>query len=125
VKFFKRRCQENRISHGSEFSHQDAFGIEHDPSHVTIENMNSNAYQLYASPRSPFARRIRLALRRLELPLTETFLDVFVDNPEFWKQNPIGTLPTLITPDAGTLSDSSHLLEYLHEKTGKIWPKTF
>ncbi|MBC7396450.1 MAG: glutathione S-transferase family protein [Bdellovibrionales bacterium] len=84
--------------------------------------MNANAYHLYASPRSPFARRIRLALRRLSIPHEEKLIDVFEENPDFLEINPLGMVPTLVTPDAGTLCDSANLLDYLHEKTGKIWP---
>ena len=87
--------------------------------------MNTNAYQLFATPRSPFARRIRLVLRRLNVSFDEKLIDAFVDNPDLWAANPLGTVPTLITPDLGALSDSSHLLEYFHEKTGSIWPEAF
>ncbi len=87
--------------------------------------MNSNAYQLFATPRSPFARRIRFILRKLKLPFEEKLIDAFVDNPDLWRANPIGTVPTLITPDCGPLSDSANLLEYFHEKTGAIWPNEF
>ncbi len=87
--------------------------------------MNSNAYRLFATPRSPFARRIRLLLRRLGVPFEEKLIDAFVDNPDLWEANPLGTVPTLITPDFGPLSDSANLLEYFHEKTGAIWPTDF
>ena len=87
--------------------------------------MTDDQYILFISPRSPFARRIRLVLRRLGLKFEEKSLDVFQDNPILWSANPLGTVPTLLTPDVGAISDSAHLLEYFQEKTGAIWPTPF
>lgn len=84
--------------------------------------MNTNSYQLFVSLRSPFARRIRLALRRTKLEYQETVLNVFEENPELIAANPFGLVPTLRTPDAGVLFESGNLLDYLHEKTSQIWP---
>jgi glutathione S-transferase len=84
--------------------------------------MNGNSYHLFANPRSPFARRIRLALNRLQLPVSLEFVEVFKNPTNLNAANPIGAVPTLLTPDAGPLSDSSHILEYLHERSGQIWP---
>ena len=67
---------------------------------------------LFISLRSPFARRIRLALHRLKIPSKEIILDVFQENTDLLKLNPLGTVPTLLTP-SGALSDSSLILEYL------------
>lgn len=66
-----------------------------------------------------------MAMRRLKLNFTETLLDVFKDNPELMVANPLGMVPTLLTPEHGAIADSSMILEYLHEKTGSIWPKDF
>ena len=87
--------------------------------------MNANAYQLFISLRSPFARRIRLAMHRLKLDYSEKVVDVFQENPELFKANPLGMVPTLVTPDAGTLCDSLNILDYLDEKTHRIWSSDF
>lgn len=84
--------------------------------------MNRNTYCLYASLRSPFARRIRLALRRLEISVEEEFMDAFQSPAKLMRASPLGQLPVLITPEFGPLCDSSHILEFLHDKTGRIWP---
>ena len=84
---------------------------------------NPSTYQLFLSPRSPFARRIRLAMRRLKIEYTERVVDVFQDNPELIAANPLGLVPTLLTPNDGAIADSSTIIEYLQEKTGAIWPK--
>ena len=82
-----------------------------------------NTYQLFLSQRSPFARRIRLALKRLGLPVEERVIDVFGDHPDLLRLNPLGMVPTLKTPEGNGLFDSSAILEYLDDLTGGIWPK--
>jgi glutathione S-transferase len=77
------------------------------------------------SQRSPFARRIRLALHRLQFKWEETAVNVFDENLPFWNANPLGMVPTLLTPEGIALSDSTHILEYLQEKTQAIWPESF
>lgn len=84
---------------------------------------NPSTYRLFLSPRSPFARRIRLALRRLKLPVEERFINVFEDHPDFLALNPLGMIPTLVTPEGMPLMDSSAILETLDEMTGSIWPR--
>lgn len=76
---------------------------------------------LYASLRSPFARRIRLALHRLGISYEEKMVDVFQHNPELFAANPLGLVPTLMTQH-GPISDSMNILEYLNELHGGIWP---
>jgi glutathione S-transferase len=78
---------------------------------------------LFLSPRSPFARRVRLALRRLGLPVIEHPLNVLESNPDLETANPLGLVPTLILPDGRTLADSSAILETLHDLHGGIWPE--
>jgi glutathione S-transferase len=81
------------------------------------------AYELFLTPRSPFARRICLALRRLELPVVETECDVFADSPRLLAVNPLGMVPAMRTPSGENLFDSSAILEYLDEVHGGIWPR--
>lgn len=84
---------------------------------------NPNPYRLFLSPRSPFARRVRLALRRLGLPVLEHPLNVLESNPDLEASNPLGLVPALILPDGRALSDSSAILETLHDLHGGIWPE--
>jgi glutathione S-transferase len=84
--------------------------------------MNANPYHLYVSQRSPFARRIRLCLRRLGLKVNESFVDAFQEPADLNAANPLGLLPTLITPNQESISDSSNILEYLEDQTGEVWP---
>jgi glutathione S-transferase len=83
---------------------------------------NQNSYQLFLSQRSPFARRVRLALSRLSLPFEERFINVFDHNPDLVAANPLAMVPTLVTPEGSSFFDSSVILENLHDLTGGIWP---
>ena len=85
--------------------------------------VNPNPYQLFLSPRSPFARRVRLALRRLGLPVMEHPLNVLESNPDLEATNPLGLVPALVLPDGRALSDSSAILESLHDLHGGLWPE--
>ena len=81
-------------------------------------------YQLTFSLRSPFARRIRLALKRLELPFELIEENVLEPSPEFQKLTPLGLVQALRTPEGMLLTDSNSLLEVLDERSGgKIWPR--
>jgi glutathione S-transferase len=84
---------------------------------------HSTSYQLFLSPRSPFARRIRLLLDRLGLPFDELFVDVFTENNTALRLNPLGLIPVLRTPEGDHWFDSTVILEQLHDRTGAVWPK--
>lgn len=83
-------------------------------------------YQLYYSLRSPFARRVRVALSRLAIDFELKEINVFEPTEEFLAANPLGTVPVLMIQEGGeriALPDSATILEYLHDGYGqKIWP---
>lgn len=81
-----------------------------------------NQYTLFLSLRSPFARRINIALKNLDLPHRLEAVDVFQHNPSLHKVNPLALVPALITPEGKSITDSATILEYLDELTGRIWP---
>ena len=83
--------------------------------------MNQFQPILFASLRSPFARRIRLALHRLCVSYQEKMVDVFQDNPDLNAVNPLGLVPTLVIKD-GSITDSTNILEFLHDTYAGIWP---
>lgn len=76
---------------------------------------------LYISLRSPFARRVRLALHRRGVDYLEKVIDVFHPSEEFLAITPLGLVPTLVTPQAGTLSDSNMILEWIHQNQGPLY----
>ena len=84
---------------------------------------------LWMTPRSPFARRIRLAAARAGLFLEERLVDTFAPSEDFLAANPLGMVPVLQWEgDAVALPDSNAILESIHElggrglKPGVIWP---
>lgn len=83
-------------------------------------------YQLYYSVRSPFARRIRVALQRLALDFEPLEMNVFTPSADFLAAAPLGFVPALVIREPNetiVLSDSWVILEYLNDQYGgKIWP---
>lgn len=86
--------------------------------------------ELIITPRSPFARRVRVACLRLGLSFKETAVDAF--NPPDWlfKTNPLGLIPFMKVTQTSTSGekttevwvDSQTILENLHDETGRVWP---
>lgn len=86
--------------------------------------MSTPKYKLTFSLRSPFARRIRLALHRLKFPFELIEENVLEPSPEFQKLTPLGLVPAMITPEGTLVTDSNNLLEILNDRSGgKIWPE--
>lgn len=77
---------------------------------------------LWISPRSPFARRVRVALRRLGIRHEERPINVFDPPAEFRADAPLGLVPVWV---AGGLkiADSNMILEHLEDHTWNIWPE--
>ena len=73
---------------------------------------------LFISARSPFARRVRIALHENRVEFHERVFDVFQPNPELWKANPLARVPTLVMPNGHVLIDSSLILQAFYENSG-------
>lgn len=80
-------------------------------------------YLLMMTLRSPFARRIRIALERLKIPYDPVPVEPFHPTPEFYQANPMGMVPVLVRDDGKCMPDSGLILEYLNDRYGNIWPK--
>jgi len=83
-------------------------------------------YSLFYSVRSPFARRVRVALGKLNIPFEAREISVFEPPAELKEANPLGQVPVLVAHDPKdpfAIPDSSTILEFLHENYGnRIWP---
>lgn len=85
---------------------------------------------LYAAPTSN-GMRARLALEECGLPYTWHRIDLMKGEhktPQFLKMNPFGQIPAIVDPDGPggkpvTLHQSTAILMYLAEKSGKLLPK--
>lgn len=75
---------------------------------------------LYASLRSPFARRVRICLEELQtekiLEYTTELVDVFNPSPLLLQMNPLGRVPVYKTEKGEVLAESSAIIEHLKEK---------
>ncbi|NBW81818.1 glutathione S-transferase family protein [bacterium] len=81
--------------------------------------------KLYGTPRSPFARRVRLALLKsgitfewIELSLGE----LFPLSDRLLKMNPLGLVPVLELDDGIYLLDSSEILAHIDATLCALWP---
>jgi len=76
------------------------------------------------TPRSPFARRVRVALHENEISFKERVFDVFQPSPELFKANPLGRVPALILENGQVLIDSCLILQALYEdEESKFMPR--
>jgi glutathione S-transferase len=75
--------------------------------------------QLFFSPGSPFARKVRVLVRERGLlgHVQETALSPHDDAPELLRTNPLGKVPALHTPEL-LLFDSQVICEYLDTLEG-------
>ena len=75
---------------------------------------------LRASPLSPFARKVRMAILHLGLAERITFVRSDPMNPQdvLRQDNPLGKIPVLITDDDNAVYDSRVILEYLDHVAG-------
>lgn len=70
---------------------------------------------LFVSARSPFARRVRIALREAGITCREQQENVLEPSPELLSANPFGRVPTLRLADGLVLTESQVILERLWE----------
>jgi GST-like protein len=86
--------------------------------------------QLYSWD-TPNGRKISVALEEMGLPYSVHPVNIFKGeqfDPAFAKINPNNRIPAVVDPDGPgggpiSLCESSAVLIYLGEKTGKFWPK--
>lgn len=81
---------------------------------------------LYATPTSPFARRVHLALRRIgQLYETQNVETLFPPPDWFQKINPLGLVPAIKIGNEDPVFDSAQILDFLDHKFAGVWPKEF
>lgn len=82
------------------------------------------ALKLYCSLTSPYARRVRLATRLLNMSgdIEEEVVDPFSSPAELLDSNPLSKIPVLRGDDGFVLPDSHLILSYLLEQRGRAMP---
>ena len=73
--------------------------------------------QLYLTPRSPFARKVRICLLEKEIDHELVQIDLAHRDAAFWRLNPIGKIPVLVHGDL-VIPDSTVICEHLEDH----WP---
>ena len=79
---------------------------------------------LYGSSRSPFARRVRLALLSRSIPFEWKELslsEIFPPSDELLRVNPLGLIPAFESSTGLCLGDSNEILGYLDENVSALW----
>lgn len=72
--------------------------------------------QLYATTRSPYARKVQIHLRHKGLPFELVLVDLADRSPEFVAISPIGKVPVLRDEDGTVVRDSTVICEYLEDR---------
>lgn len=70
---------------------------------------------LYYTPRSPYARKVRIVLAEKNLSCTLIETDTRNKTPEFLRLNPIGKIPVFIEDNGLVFWDSTLIVEYLDD----------
>lgn len=81
---------------------------------MTTTAISFDGSTLFTSPRSPFGRRVRLALIEAGVTYQEKIVDVFKLTDEFLAVNPLGRVPALALSDGKVLVDSNLILMALY-----------
>jgi len=73
--------------------------------------------KLYSVPHSPFAARVRIALRYKSLAYEDLGIPAEgLKSEQFLAINPIGKIPVLLTDDLGPVVESEAILDYLEDR---------
>ena len=80
-----------------------------------IPDRKDGQVQLFWSPASPYARKVRAVAREkgLETRISETAVNAYADPKVLLAANPLGKVPTLVLDDGGVLYDSPVICAYL------------
>src|SRR5438067_2016970 len=80
-----------------------------------MAQLDFNQCCLLITPRSPFARRVRLAFLENGVQFEEKTVEILKPNPEYNTINPLGRVPTAILKDGTVLIDSNLILTAFYE----------
>ncbi|WP_394060657.1 glutathione S-transferase family protein [Alcaligenes sp. WGS1538] len=81
--------------------------------------------KLLASLTSPYARKVRVVMAEKKLDYELILEDVWADDSNIMKYNPLGKVPCLIMDDQSSLFDSRVIVEYLDtlSPVGRLIPQ--
>ncbi|CAN7460561.1 glutathione S-transferase [Pararhizobium sp. LjRoot235] len=76
------------------------------------------------SPASPYSNKVRMGARYAGIKADSVLTDTNANPPELISGNPLGKIPTLITPDGKAIYDSRAIMHFIDRETkGKLYPR--
>ncbi len=76
------------------------------------------------SPASPYSNKVRMGARYAGIKADSVLTDTNANPPELISNNPLGKIPTLITPDGKSIYDSRAIMHFIDRETkGKLYPR--
>jgi glutathione S-transferase len=72
--------------------------------------------KLHSLARSPFARKVRIALLEKALPFEIEAVDLAARTPAFLSVSPLGKIPAFVDEDGTAVFDSTVIVEYLDDR---------
>lgn len=74
---------------------------------------------LFITARSPFARRVRVALLEYGIPFVEKVENILEPTAELIARNPLARVPTLVTPEGEIMVESGLILQHVWDGLGE------
>ena len=76
------------------------------------------------SPASPYSNKVRMGARYAGIKAESVLTDTNANPPELISNNPLGKIPTLITPEGKAIYDSRAIMHFIDRETrGKLYPR--
>lgn len=72
--------------------------------------------KLYLTLRSPYSRKVSIALQEKGLAVEPVVVDLAARSPEFVAVSPLGKVPVLVDEDGTVVMDSTVICEYLEDR---------
>lgn len=69
--------------------------------------------KLFASPTSPFSRKVRVVLLEKKIECDIAFVNPWTQDPDLQAANPLGKVPVLVLDDGGALYDSRVIVDHV------------
>lgn len=76
--------------------------------------------KLYSTDFSPYSTRVRIQIRKKQLPVEISAPDLPLRTPEFYAKYPLGKVPLLVLDDDTVISESWAIMQYLESISNDI-----
>lgn len=80
--------------------------------------------QILYSPASPYSAKVRMAAQYVDIAFESVAVTTSAEPENLLSANPLGKIPTLVTPDGKSVFDSRAIMQYLNRASGnKLFPR--